>query len=91
MLNEYHNAIRQTIDLAKRRGKSDQLYFYQVNEDEIHDAPLVSPRVYGARIYADVVRVACGVSYVSQPLPIRAIYLPVIGDILKLKKKYGVV
>lgn len=90
MLNEYHNAIRAHIDLIKRRGKQHELRHYQVQEDETGDASLVSYRVYGSRDYADVIRVACGVSYVHEMLPVKAIYLPTLASIRAIKKRYGV-
>lgn len=90
MLNEYQIALRQLIELAQRRGKSYQMRYYQVQADEVADPSLVSFRLYQSRAYVTEVKVACGVTYAHELLPMKAFYFPTLQDILRLRKKYEV-
>lgn len=90
MINEYHNAIQNLISLLKRRGQSHTLIVYEVKEDERNDPTLVSQRIYKNRQFADVIRVACGVSFAGEALPLGLIHLPTLVQIIGLKNKYGV-
>lgn len=90
MLNEYQIALRQLIERAQRRGKAHDLRFYQVQEDEISDPSLISFRLYQSRAYITEVKVACGISYAHELIPVQAFYFPTLRDILSLRKKYGV-
>lgn len=64
MRNEFYNAIRRHIEIsANKTGFGGSLTAYQIGEDEIHDASLVSLRVYQTRVHSDIVRLACGVSF----------------------------
>lgn len=90
MLNEYHIALRQLIELAQRRGKAHNLRYYQVQADELADPSLVSFRLYNSRNYVNEVKLACGVSYAHELLPMKAFYFPTLQDIRALRKKYEV-
>lgn len=90
MLNEYHNAVRDTIVLLKKRGQANSMLLHEIKQDEQYDPTLVSLRVYKSRKFADVIRVACGVSHAGEPLPLQLIYLPPLAQIIGLKNKYGV-
>lgn len=90
MLNEYQIALRQLIELAQRRGKAYQMRQYQIQEDEVADPSLVSLRLYQSRVYVTEVKIACGVTYAHEFLPVKAFYFPTLQDILSLRKKYEV-
>jgi hypothetical protein len=90
MLNEYQNALRRLIELAQRKGRSGSLRMYQIQEDEIADPSLVSFRLYGSREYVTEVKIACGISYMHELLPLRAFYFPSLRDILQLRKTHEV-
>ncbi|RLL19000.1 hypothetical protein [Acinetobacter chengduensis] len=90
MLNEYQIALRQLIERAQRRGKAHDLRFYQVQDDEVHDPSLISYRLYKSRMYVTEVKVACGISYAHELIPVRAYYFPTLRDILALRQKHGV-
>lgn len=91
MRNEFYNALRRHIEVnAPRTGFGGSLSPYQIGEDEIYDASLVSLRMYGTRVHADVVRLACGVSFAHEPLPQKIVLLPNLNAIVVLQKKYGV-
>lgn len=91
MRNEFYNAIRRHIEAnAKRTGYGGSLIAYQVGEDEIYDASLVSLRAYRTRLHSDVVRLACGVSFAHEPLPQKLVLLPSLNAIVQLQKKYEV-
>lgn len=91
MLNEFHNAVRRYIEANKSKtiygGRS---FVYQIGEDEVNDASLVSLRAYKSRAYSDIIRLACGTSYSFEPLPEQMIILPSLGVILELQKLHGV-
>lgn len=91
MINEYHNAIRDAIALAKKHGQAHTLLLHEIKEDERYDSALVSQRVYKNRQFGDVIRVACGTSHAGEALPLELIYLPPLAQIIGLKKKYGVI
>ena len=89
MLNEYYNAIRRYIELNQDKAAyGAQLFFYQIGEDEINDASLVSLRAYGTRAHSDVVRIAAGASFSFEPLPQKMILLPSLGVLIKMQKKH---
>lgn len=91
MLNEYHNDVRRHIEKNTQLvGYGGSLLPYQIGEDEIYDASLVSQRIYKTRVHSDVIRVACGVSYSHEPLPQKVIFLPTLRIIIQLMKKHGV-
>ncbi len=90
MLNEYLIALRQLIELAQRRGKAHNLRYYQVQADEVGDPSLVSHRLYNSPNYVNEIKLACGVSYAHELLPLKAFYFPTLQDIRLLRKKYGV-
>jgi len=91
MRNEFYNAIRRHIEIsANKTGFGGSLTAYQIGEDEIHDASLVSLRVYQTRVHSDIVRLACGVSFAHEPLPQKLILLPSLNAIVQISKKYGV-
>lgn len=91
MRNEFYNAIRRHIEnSANKTGFGGSLTAYQIGEDEIYDASLVSLRVYQTRVHSDIVRLACGVSFAHEPLPQKLVLLPSLNAIVKLSKKYGV-
>lgn len=90
-LNEYHNDIRRLINKNKKRhGYGAVLFVYQVGRDEIYDASLVSQRAYKSRNHGDIVRIASGVSFAHESLPIQRIFLPNLAQIIALQKKHGV-
>lgn len=91
MRNEFYNAIRRHIEMnANKTGYGGSLINYQIGEDEIYDASLVSLRVYRTRVHSDVVRLACGVSFAHEPLPEKLVLLPSLNAIVQLQKKYEV-
>ncbi|MGK7251020.1 hypothetical protein ACSNOU_18370 [Acinetobacter oleivorans] len=90
LLNEYQIALRQLIERVQRRGKAYNLRYYQIQADEVSDPGLVSFRLYQTWKFIDEVKIACGVSYAHEILPLRAFYFPTYQDILRLRKKYGV-
>lgn len=91
MRNEFYNAIRRHIEMnANKTGYGGSLINYQIGEDEIYDASLVSLRVYKTRVHSDVVRLACGVSFAHEPLPEKLVLLPSLNAIVQLQKKYEV-
>ncbi|MCU4320674.1 hypothetical protein [Acinetobacter bereziniae] len=91
MRNEFYNALRRHIEVnAPRTGFGGSLIPYQIGEDELWDASLVSLRVYGTRVHGDVIRLACGVSFVHEKLPQSIVLLPNLNAIVMLQKKYGV-
>lgn len=89
MFNDYRNAIRDLIDLLRRRGQSIQYISWQVNVDEVNDPTLLSFRAYGSREYSDVVMVACGTSFIFEQLPETEIILPTLLQIRQLRTLYG--
>ncbi|MBU3847891.1 MAG: hypothetical protein H9855_13140 [Candidatus Acinetobacter avistercoris] len=92
MRNEFYNALRRHIEInALRTGYGGSLMPYQIGEDEIYDASLVSLRVYKTRMHSDVVRLACGVSFAHEPLPLKIVLLPSLNAVVTLQKKFGVV
>lgn len=92
MRNEFYNALRRHIEInASRTGYGGSLMPYQIGEDEIYDASLVSLRVYKTRMHSDVVRLACGVSFAHEPLPLKIVLLPSLNAVVTLQKKFGVV
>lgn len=92
MRNEFLNALRRHIEVNKpRTGFGGTLIAYQVGEDEIYDASLVSYRVYQTRTHSDVVRLACGTSFAHEPLPQKIILFPSLNAVISLQKKYGVI
>lgn len=90
MINEYHNAIRRLLDLFKKRGNTSQLLLYCIGEDEVFDPTLASLRAYGTRQFSDIILLACGLSYVHEPLPVGNVYLPTFQQIQYMRKKYKV-
>jgi hypothetical protein len=90
LLNEYQIALRQLIERVQRRGKSYNLRYYQIQADEVANPGLVSFRLYQSWKYVDEVKIACGVSYAHELLPLKAFYFPTYLDILQLRKKYEV-
>lgn len=90
MINEYQNALRQLIERSIRRGAAYNLRHYQIQADEVADPSLVSFRLYGTRRYMTEVKVACGLSYAHELLPLKSFYFPTLRDILVLQKKYGI-
>lgn len=91
MRNEFYNALRRHIEVnAPRTGYGGTLVAYQIGEDEIYDASLVSLRQYGTRKHSDVIRLACGTSFAHEPLPQKTVLLPNLNAIITLQKKYGV-
>lgn len=91
MRNEFYNALRRHIDVnTKRTGYGGTLIAYQIGEDEVNDASLVSLRAYKTRNHSDIVRLACGVSYAHEPLPTKIVFLPSLNAIVQLQRKFGV-
>lgn len=91
MRNEFYNALRRHIEVnTKRTGYGGSLTAYQIGEDEVNDASLVSLRVYKTRKHSDVIRLACGVSFAHEPLPQKIVLLPSLNAVLKLQRKFGV-
>ena len=88
ILNIYHNAIRDHVDLLYRRGRTDRLITWKVGSDEVHDPTLIAFRAYRDRNYADVVMVCAGTNRIGQPLPKDIIFLPVARDLIAIKRKY---
>lgn len=92
MRNEFINALRRHIEVNKpRTGYGGSLISYQIGEDEIYDASLVSLRAYSTRAHTDVVRLACGTSFAHEPLPQKIVLLPSLNAVVTLQKKYGVI
>lgn len=91
MRNEFYNAIRRHIEMnANKVGYGGSLIRYEIGEDEIYDASLVSLRVYQSRLHYDVIRLACGVSFAHEPLPMGLVLLPSLNAIVQLQKKFEV-
>lgn len=91
MLNEFYNALRRYIEANKSKTMyGGRLFIYQIGSDEIWDASLASLRAYKSREYADIIRLAAGVSYSHEPLPEKAIVLPELSIVLELKKRHEV-
>lgn len=89
MINEFHNAIRKYVDTEKKFAlTSDGLFLYKIEPDEIYDHTLISQRIYGSRVYHDVVRVCLGLSFPYEPAPIGAYYFPTLKQLLAIRKKY---
>ena len=88
IINIYHNAIRDHVDLLYRRGRTDRLIAWQVGNDEVHDPTLIAFRAYKNRSYADVVMVCAGTNRIGEPLPKEIIFLPVAVDLIAIKRKY---
>lgn len=91
MRNEFYNALRRHIEVnASKTGYGGSLIAYQIGEDEVFDASLVSLRAYQTRVHSDVVRLACGVSFAHEPLPMKLVLLPSLKAIVQLQKKFEV-
>lgn len=91
MRNEFYNALRRHIEVnSNKTGYGGSLIPYEIGEDEVFDPSLVSLRVYDTRVHSDVVRLACGVSFAHEPLPMKLTLLPSLNAIVLLQKKYGV-
>lgn len=91
MRNEFYNAIRRHIEVSTNKASyGGSLIIYQIGEDEVNDPSLVSLRVYQTRRHGDVVRLACGVSFSHEPLPLKQVLLPSLNAIVQLSKKYEV-
>lgn len=88
ILNIYHNAIRDHVDLLYRRGRTDRLIAWEVGTDEIHDPTLIAFRAYKNRSYADVVMVCAGTNRIGEPLQRGIIFLPIARDLVAIKRKY---
>lgn len=88
MINIYHNAIRDLVDLSSRKGKTGQYVRYEIGADEVNDPTLVAYRVYGNRDDYDVVMVCAGTNAIWQPLPQREIILPTPMQLIALKRTY---
>ncbi|GAA5003355.1 hypothetical protein GCM10023206_07000 [Acinetobacter puyangensis] len=88
MINAYRNAIRTLLE--QRRNQSDvrRIIVWDVQPDEAKDPTLLSLRAYGTRMHVDVVLVACGVSGIWELLPVQRIILPLISDVIALRKTY---
>lgn len=84
--NAYRNAIRELIELLKKRGTSQQMIVWQIRADEAVDPTLISLRAYGTREHADVVMVAAGVSGIWERLPETEIVLPLLIQIRQLRR-----
>lgn len=92
MRNEFLNALRRHIEVnTPRTGYGGTLMQYQIGEDEIYDASLVSLRAYGTRMHTDVIRLSCGTSFAHEPLPEKIVLLPSLNAVITLQKKYGVI
>lgn len=90
MRNEFYNALRRHIEVnEKRTGFGGSLTIYDIGEDEVNDPSLVSLRVYGTRQHSDVVRLACGTSFVHEPLSLGPVLLPSLNAVVQLQKAYG--
>lgn len=88
-INAYHNALRDQIELLKRRGKSNQLILHQVMPDETLDHTIISERTYKTRDWGDVVRIASGVNASWEPLPEIEIFLPTFLMVKQLRQSFG--
>lgn len=88
MINAYRNAIRTHIERLKSVGNASRLIVWDVREDEASDPTLLSLRAYGTRQHSDVVLVACGVSGIWEELPQRRIAMPILQDVLALRREY---
>lgn len=91
MRNEFYVALRRHIEInTNKTGMGGSLIVYEVGEDEVSDASLVSLRAYKTRNHADVVRLACNLSFAHEPLPMGYVLLPSLNAIVQLQKKYEV-
>ena len=91
MRNEFYNALRRHIEInTNKTGYGGSLIVYQIGEDEINDASLVSLRAYKTRMHAVVVRLACNVSFAHEQLPLGYVLLPSLNAVVQLQKKYEV-
>ncbi|MCG2572041.1 hypothetical protein LVY74_00510 [Acinetobacter sp. ME22] len=88
MINDYRNAIREHIERLKNIGNLSNMIIWDVQVDEASDPTLLSNRAYNNRQHVDVVLVACGVSGVWEKLPEQRIVLPLLKDVLALRKIY---
>ena len=88
MNNEYRNAIRDLINKNIQQGTLNNLIVWDVRSDEAQDPTLLSLRIYGSRKHTDVIQVACGVSGIWEKLPEKRIAVPLIADVLKLRREY---
>lgn len=89
MIPEYHNAIRKHVIREQERGATQDLISYTIQSTEVFNSPLVSYRLYGSYEYADIVRLICGLSYVSEPLPQKTVFFPTFACIQHFKNKYN--
>ncbi|MFC6628599.1 hypothetical protein [Acinetobacter beijerinckii] len=88
MINEYRNAIRDLINKNMQLGKLNSLIVWDVKSDEAQDPTLLSLRIYGSRTHTDVIQVACGVSGIWEKLPEKRIAVPLISDVMRLRREY---
>ncbi|WP_111896147.1 hypothetical protein [Acinetobacter sp. MB5] len=88
MINDYRNAIREHIERLKNVGNLSNMIIWDVQVDEASDPTLLSNRAYNTHQHVDVVLVACGVSGVWEKLPEQRIVLPLLKDVLALRKIY---
>lgn len=88
MINDYRNAIRDHIERLRNIGNLRNMIIWDVQVDEATDPTLLSNRAYNTRQHVDVVLVACGVSGIWEKLPEERIVLPLLRDVLALRKIY---
>lgn len=88
MINDYRNAIRDHIERLRNIGNLRNMIIWDVQVDEATDPTLLSNRAYNTRQHVDVVLVACGVSWIWEKLPEERIVLPLLRDVLALRKIY---
>lgn len=89
MINTYHNAIRDLVATAIRKGKTGTIVRHYVGVDEVYDPTLIAFRVYNNWQDADVIMICAGTNAIWQPLPERVIFLPTPMQLFVLKKKYN--
>ncbi len=82
--NKLHNAVRKHIE-----QEQDNVILWDVLQDESQDPTLLSLRAYGTREHADIVMITCGVSGVWQTLPCTRIVLPLLKDVIALKRQFN--
>lgn len=90
MRNDYLNDIRKHLQQVRQIGNINNFIIYDVKNDERYDPSLISQRLYGTRKHEDVVMVACGLNGVWEPLPMRRIILPLIGNITYYRNLWSI-
>jgi len=89
LTNSYLNAIRNHVDVLKRRGRIDKLIVWEVTNDEVYDPTLIAMRVYGNRDDVDVIMLCAGTNRIGEAIPKRDIYLPLPISLMQIKNSHN--